>query len=197
MKNTYVQIKNLVFAFLLTSFFFQSCAFSCRSEGKGSKYLIEEYSLGRLIVLWIDNTEGSSLKITIDNHDQETISLPGQACISPLLGFTEEGHIVVVWAGKIPGKELYTFYGAKLPYKGKWSTPEIITESDEQVIVSSHQLLVTDSNKISVFWEAINFVPSEVDPEVTGHQKYLRCLKGSFQSWGSHKNIALLRRSDQ
>lgn len=185
---------NVVLIFVFTILFFHNSAEAC-SETPQGKYLIEEDSMGRLIVLWIDSNEGGSLKISIEGRDEQTISLPGQHCLYPHLGVTEEGHLIVVWAGQIPDKELYTLYGAKLPFKGKWTVPEIITDQDEMVVLASCKMLAKDSNKINIFWESVDFRPSEADPEILSHKKYLRCLKGTFKSWGAPKNIALLRQS--
>lgn len=160
-----------------------------------STFIVQEDPLGRMIVLWQDEDAGGSLKVTVDDEKPQMISLPEQHCLSPRISFTKQGDIVVIWAGKIPGKELYSFYGAKLPYKKKWTKAQMLPDEDDLVNLNSHKLHVTDSGHVHVYWESFTFFPSTDNPANLGHQKEIKHLKGTMANWGTNKSHALLRYS--
>lgn len=189
MKTWTKTISSLILA-CSSLLFIPAVGLAC-SETPTTSYIVKEDPLGRIVVLWRDESDGGAIKVSIDEGKAHTISLPGQHCISPLMDFTKQGDIVVIWAGKIPDSELYSFYGAKLPYKKKWTEAEMLPEEDDLVTLTTHKLLITDADEVHVFWESFTFFPS--GDNSLGHIKEIKHLKGSINHWGHKKSHALLR----
>ena len=188
MKKLKIRMINLsvTLALLLIS-----CFEMGYSNPQSHHYFIEKDAIGRLIVLWADSNT-NSLFISIDEGKPKEISLPGQICLNPTLDWTEEGDLVVIWAGKVPNKETYSLYGTRLPFGGNWTLPEMIPEPDELVVLTSPRLVVKHSDEIRVFWESVTYFPSTANPDQLESHKELRSTTGSIKSWGSPKTTTFM-----
>ncbi len=176
-----------------TPLLFQGALDAC-GESKGL-YHIEKDSLGRTILIWTDpNVLVPVVKVSINNGPPTIISPEGQCCYEPTFDVTKNGDIVALWTTIKNGA--FDLYSATLPYKGKWTTPVCISNGVEGVLASTYKLIVTDSDDLNAYWEAVTYYPSENNPNYLCSKRELRWAKGTTKSWSHAETLVMLYCAD-
>lgn len=190
MKKFSKNIRHGIVSCLLGMTVLTSDLAACESSGP-KRYMIEKDSLGRLIVLWTEVELEPALQISIDHGPSTVISLPGQGCLFPKLGITENNDLVVIWMALNKESGSYSLFYATLPFGGQWTKP-VSLNADDLIIPKSHQLMVTNENEIDVMWEALTYSPSK-SLGSSSCKNELRTVRCSINSaGGSPRTLARL-----
>lgn len=192
MKNLNQYIQHSTIACLLGMTVLTSDLAACGESSNSKRYLIEKDSLSRLIVLWTEVEANPALKISIENGPATIISLPGQGCLFPKLGITENNDLVVIWLVPDYEKDCNKLFYATLPFGGQWSKP-VCLNGEDLIIPKTHELMVTNENEIDVMWEALTYTPSDTSRGGLSCKSELRTVRCSINSTGgSPRSLATL-----